>query len=423
MIPTGLRHPSFIHVSNAIDPVDVVNNLILYMPLGFALAGSSLRRAFFSGLLLATAAETLQLGYVDRIPSLVDIASNTTGAMFAYLVADRWLKPRGYDARWLNIPRFLAIAGIPLAILGTIMMLVHRPQPDFSNWNPAARLAVGDEVTGGRRWDGAITALQIYPFAMTAAQIDDLAHASVSSFPGGGLVPQTITQTDFSQKLGQPLLSEEQQRSLFDALVKQGRMTLLVAAQPANVDQTGPARIVTYSQGPFARNFTLGQVRTGLTLRLRTPVTGENGTDPALYTGPVLQANRTSLIAAVYDGRVSSLYVDGKIAAHVDLKLKRPHLPQRVFKLLPEPVPLRVIELTAVETLCSSLLTLGLLALPGVPQRRAVGFFLGLLAGVAVGGTIWVFVVSSPGLGMRIVLECVAAGVMPAASIEPETVI
>ena len=82
------------------------------MPLGIALSGSSLLRTFLFGLSLSTVAETLQLGYVDRIPSVSDIVSNTLGALVGYLVALLWLRVTGGDAKLLRIPRLLAAAGM-----------------------------------------------------------------------------------------------------------------------------------------------------------------------------------------------------------------------------------------------------------------------------------------------------------------------
>ncbi|HET6219846.1 MAG TPA: VanZ family protein, partial [Acidobacteriaceae bacterium] len=92
MIPTGLRHPSLAFVEDQISPADVINNLILYMPLGIALGGTSLIRAFLFGLSLSTCAEVLQLGYIGRVPSFIDIAGNTCGAVAGYLATKPFLK-------------------------------------------------------------------------------------------------------------------------------------------------------------------------------------------------------------------------------------------------------------------------------------------------------------------------------------------
>src|SRR5260370_26005669 len=77
MVPTGLRHPSLAYIDNTFTADDFVNNLVLYTPLGIALSGSPLIRAFLVALFLSTSAEVLQFDYVNRTPSLLDISSNT----------------------------------------------------------------------------------------------------------------------------------------------------------------------------------------------------------------------------------------------------------------------------------------------------------------------------------------------------------
>jgi hypothetical protein len=61
MVPTGLRYPSLAYINNLFTAADFVSNLVLYVPLGIALSGSSLVRAFLVGLTLSTSAEVLQL--------------------------------------------------------------------------------------------------------------------------------------------------------------------------------------------------------------------------------------------------------------------------------------------------------------------------------------------------------------------------
>jgi len=426
MIPTGLRYPSLSHIDPNFDAADFVNNLALYLPLGIALSGSSLIRAFLFGLALSTSAEVLQLGYIDRIPSFFDIASNTCGALIGCVAARAFVRATAYDPKSLPVYRPIAIAGIPIALLGTIMLVHHHPWPDFSNWSPTYHLAIGNELTGDRPWVGNVSALQIYPFAMAPSQIGDLARRAATDQPGdkpplalpaGGLVPPT----DFTTGIGRPVLSPQQEVAFYSALVKQSRLTLLVSLRPGNLEQSGPARIITYSQNGFNRNFTLGQIHNRLTFRLRTPTTGSNGTDPALFSGPVLSLNRACFVAAVYDGRISRLYVDGELAAQADLGARRPRFPWRVLSRLPASIPIRVIELGGAEMLFSGLFALGVFALSGVPRRRSMRLLAGLAAGVAIGGATWIFGVSAAGLGIRILLECAAAGWVIAASVETQT--
>jgi VanZ like protein/concanavalin A-like lectin/glucanase superfamily protein len=420
MIPVGLRHPSLRYIANRFEAPDFLNNVLLYVPLGIALSGSTLLRTFLFGLCLSTAAEVLQMGYVDRVPSGLDITSNTCGALVGYLVAMVWLRATGFDPKSLRIPRLIAAAGIPLAILGAISLVDHPTKSDFSNWSPSFHLAIGNEPTGDRPWDGTISAFQIYPFAMAPSQIDALArqaaHADKPALPSGGLILPTNSPPGY----GRSLLSSDEEVRFHDALVRQQQLTLLVFLQTNNVEQSGVARIITYSQDPGNRNFTLGQFHDTLTFRLRTPASDANGTNPALYSGPVLSLNHPAFVAAVYDGRISRLYVDGTLVAHADLGAKRPRLPRRIFAWLPREIPIREIELGASEALLSGLFALGIFALAGVPRRPSIRFFTGAAAGFAVGAVIWIFGISEPRLGVRILLECVGAGLVIAASVETE---
>ncbi len=430
MIPAGLRHPSLSYIQDIYNRNDFVNNLILYMPLGIALGGRSLIRAFLWGLCLSTCAEVLQLGFVDRIPSFLDIASNTCGAVIGYLIA-RLLLLAGHDPRWLRLNRPITAAAIPVALLGTLMLLHHRPTSDFSNWNPAFHLAVGNELTGDRPWSGTISELAIYPFAMSPTQVSDLGGQSVSSSgvqktalngSSEAAIVGPIQSTDLTS-FGRPILSRQDELSLYKALVSRNQLTLVVRMRTNNLKQSGPARIVTYSLNPVSRNFTLGQIGNTLTFRLRTPSSGLNGAEPALYSGPFLALGNTYLVAAVYDERISRLYVDGKLVSELDLGAKRPRLPRRGLHWLPNELPIREIELGGAEILLGGLFTIGVFALSGVPRRPLSRFLLGGVAGGTIGAMVWIFAVSNPGLGMSILLECVAAGLLISASVENETAV
>jgi hypothetical protein len=423
MIPTGLRHPSLSYIDNGFNFDDFINNMFLYLPLGIALSGCSLLRAFLVGLSLSTCAEILQLGFVDRIPSFIDIASNTTGAVAGYLAAKLFFRNRRGQPTCLKLNRVLAAAAIPIALLGTAS-LVHPHMPsDFSNWSPSFQLAAGNELTGNRPWSGTISELSIYPFAMSAEQIGQLAHPAAGSNATalfGPPVAGPIKPEEEELKHGRPLLSSQENLRLYNALVTKNQLTLLVWLRPDNLEQTGPARIVTYSRDWMYRNFTLAQMRNTLTFRLRTPASGLNGTNPALYTGSVLTLDHTSFVAAVYDGRISSVYVDGKLAAQDDLGARRPRLPRGIWSWLPGSLPTRQIELCGAEMLLSGLFSLGIFALCGVPPRPLHRYLLGAAAGTAIGGIVWAFAVSEPWLGIRILLECVAAGFFISTSITEE---
>jgi hypothetical protein len=295
------------------------------------------------------------------------------------------------------------------------MLLLHRPRSDFSNWDSTYHLVIGNELTGNRPWAGTILEAAIYPSAMAPSQINDLTSRRFGPYSSEPPIVSLVPTGS-----GRPLSKAEELR-LYDTLVRTNRFTLLVSMRTSNLEQTGPARIITYSHDPWHRNFTLGQIHNSLTFRLRTPDSGPNGNDPALISGPVLALNRTFFVAEVYDGHVSKLYVDGTCVGLVDLGAKIPRLPERISERLPGSLPIREMELGGAQILFSVLFSLGILALIGIPRRSSRRFFAGAVAGASIGGITWVFGVSQPSLGIRILLECVAAGLVIVASVEADT--
>ena len=83
-------------------------------------------------------------------------------------------------------------------------------------------------------------------------------------------------------------------------------------------------------------------------------------------------------------------------------------------------LPLREIELIGAEILLSGMLAIGVFGLVAVPRRPSARYLLGAAAGAVIAAIICTFGVSQPKLAIQIVLECLAAGLVIAASIEPE---
>ncbi len=102
-------------------------------------------------------------------------------------------------------------------------------------------------------------------------------------------------------------------KALLDACRKSGELTIEAVISTASLQQSGPARIVTFSRDPSNRNFTLGQDGEKLILRLRTPQTGPNGTKPQL-TLTKLPLNQPVHITVTYRPGSTACYVNGKPA-------------------------------------------------------------------------------------------------------------
>lgn len=96
--------------------------------------------------------------------------------------------------------------------------------------------------------------------------------------------------------------------------------TIETSVLPANLNQDGPARIVSLSADPFRRNISVSQSRAEIDLRVRTPRTGLNGyLIPMRTTGGVL-ARGWHHVAVVNDRGRIRLYVDGP-PARIDIDL------------------------------------------------------------------------------------------------------
>ncbi len=86
-------------------------------------------------------------------------------------------------------------------------------------------------------------------------------------------------------------------------------LTLEADFTPANITQTGPARIVSYSDGTSQRNLQLGQSETDYNVRLRTQY-NSSGT-PEAASEDVLAAGARQHVVATYDGESLRLYRNG----------------------------------------------------------------------------------------------------------------
>ncbi len=105
---------------------------------------------------------------------------------------------------------------------------------------------------------------------------------------------------------------------LLKALKQSGKMTVEAVLTTPDANQSGPARIISFSSDASSRNFTIGQQGNLLVLRLRTPETGENGTDPEIELAAI-QPNRPTHIMLCYSPGSLQFYVDGKLSLNSNL--------------------------------------------------------------------------------------------------------
>lgn len=109
-------------------------------------------------------------------------------------------------------------------------------------------------------------------------------------------------------------------KKLHDLIKATGEYSIEAWVVPANVVQEGPARIVSYSAGTSARNFTLGQTQYNYDFLQRSSTTDGNG-EPALSTADAderLQATLQHVVVTFDPLNGRRVYVNGAFTDDMD---------------------------------------------------------------------------------------------------------
>ena len=180
------------------------------------------------------------------------------------------------------------------------------------------KLVDGTIASGGNRYEGAQiglwefktgTGTTAFDTSGVEPAIDLRLSGDVQWFGGWGITLNS----------GKAQGSTAASRKLHDLIKATGEYSIEAWVVPNNVSQE-MARIVTYSAGDTARNFTLQQTLYDYNFRHRAETTGLNG-DPALSTpsaDEVLQATLQHVVATYgpVDGR--KIYVNGNLVSQTD---------------------------------------------------------------------------------------------------------
>jgi hypothetical protein len=110
---------------------------------------------------------------------------------------------------------------------------------------------------------------------------------------------------------------EGHDQKLLDACRRSNELTIEAVLQTKRDKQGGPARIISFSQDSNIRNFTLGQEGGNLILRLRTPMTGINGSPPETTLCPIRSDRPIHLLVTYRTGDLTC-FVNGKEVLRTD---------------------------------------------------------------------------------------------------------
>ena len=100
---------------------------------------------------------------------------------------------------------------------------------------------------------------------------------------------------------------------LVESIKQSNSLTLEVWLKPQNTNQSGPARILTFSKNSVLRNFTLGQEKNKYDVRIRTQQSSSNGL-PSISSKPGTATNKTTHVVFTRDrDGTANLWINGEL--------------------------------------------------------------------------------------------------------------
>jgi glycopeptide antibiotics resistance protein len=366
---TGFVHEVRRRFDSSPEPAvlqDRVQNVLFFVPLGIGLAasirpkrGRATAARLIGGLVLGAAVsltvETLQcfLGYRD--PTWTDVGMNTLGAVIGAAVVTFAVNRHVEESIALPFARLrpyatfrnVAVVLVVYTVAQLLIPLRAGNRGRLDNWDVNFPLIVGNEAGGERGWVGRVWQVDLASRAATADEArrihqaggarDVLRDSLVASY-------QTLGDGPFEDATGlnKPLAWSDPPRR--DAEVQP---TTVPTSQPAHVNldrwlrttgaiapaihrirgtsqftlaatlapdetyQTGPARIVSISGGIHRRNVSVMHDTRDLSLRVRTPLLGDDGSAPEGLIDNVFETTDPRHVIITYANPLLVVYVNG----------------------------------------------------------------------------------------------------------------
>lgn len=241
----------------------------------------------------------------------------------------------------------------------------ERIEGDFGNWKSDFKLALGNEFTGDRQWLGTYQMVAIYSRSMGSKEIErnfkagsgakvelgqlarkdpspdstepnnsaardgrgvvafyDFAGTSgpvVKDRSGSGLDLKIEKMNAVRRSRGRLQITGKTRiramkgSDVLTRAIKRSRELSIEAwLEPADRNQSGPARIVTLSKNANERNFTLGQDGSRFAIRLRTTKNSTNGLPSVASLPGSLQKKLTHVVYTRDRGGKVHIYLNGK---------------------------------------------------------------------------------------------------------------
>jgi hypothetical protein len=334
--------------------LDVVLNIFLFIPFGFALAaklrgkGKSWPVALFStwiaGAFLSYGIEFLQIYIPARDSGWEDVFTNSTGAAIGFLVfelcgnaASKLLSAWQQKAEaWLTLPRAAVILSAYFAAC-TLYSISLQNRTHLGNWSRDCFLVFGNDATGRHAWRGKLARAEIWDRDLGKGLAEQLTRGKEPSPDADG----ALAKFDFSSvppnqdgaRLFVPLSPEitSAQRpngsetpleavssiasaqpvaNLISELQRTNQFSIRVVFQPADVANSD-GRILSLSGPSGLSDLYLRQEYASLVFGFRNKISVER--PPLAWTiSNLLAPGQTRDLLFSYDGSDLHLYVDGR---------------------------------------------------------------------------------------------------------------
>jgi len=302
--------------------IDFIVNVLLYMPLGLSLVRYKPLMSILFGLILSTSIETFQMWCFERHSALFDVIANGLGVAIGLSVAHYMVKIRKITLDQWPVNKFIGVSALIFFIFLLIAVIQSTRQSSLARWDNSYSLLLGNETTSDRPWQGTINTLALVPAAFSQQQVlslSDLSQGDVKATlikNGAYVLPSAVKLTGKSEHY----LSQEVTDFFYNKAIRHNSFTVIATVNTNNLQQGGPARIISFSKGPFNRNFDLGQEQQQLVFRVST-LTTPDAIHPRVTTPSILQPGIPTTVAATYNGSIMRLYVNGHLYARADLAL------------------------------------------------------------------------------------------------------
>ena len=333
--------------------VDAVGNVLLFVPLGVAVAlllrdwpvRRRLPACAVAGLAGSLVVEVLQVFLPARNPTVTDLIYNAGGALLggAAVAAagrhriERWAAGATRVVK-LPAPALVASLMVLLALQFVLPVYFRRPGR-LTAWEDGFPLLIGHESSGDKPWLGIIWELHLLDRALSPEELSRLprgsdplaspyARAVVASYQTTGPAPYPDRSGNLPPLADRPVPMPDRQgpARLFDDrwLATEGdvsaasarlrwmsQFTLIATLAPRVTPQAGHRRIVSIAGPDQRRNLGLTQSGEDLFVRVRSKLTGDTGRRPEVRVPGVFAATQPQQIVVTHGGGELAVYVDG----------------------------------------------------------------------------------------------------------------